>query len=59
MLNGDAIDIEAETKHLLRSHQVDVAIIDIGENGHIAFNVHAVADFDDPRLLKIVKLNEL
>ena len=61
LLEGDARDIEAETRRyedLLRSHPVDVACIGIGENGHIAFNDPAVADFDDPRLVKVVELDE-
>ncbi|MEI9897336.1 MAG: hypothetical protein WDN28_26615 [Chthoniobacter sp.] len=30
----------------------------IGENGHLAFNDPPVADFNDPRLIKIVELDE-
>jgi len=30
----------------------------IGENGHIAFNDPSVADFADPRALKVVELDE-
>ena len=61
LLAGDARDIEAETRRyedLLRAHPVDVACIGIGENGHIAFNDPAVADFNDPRLVKVVELDE-
>jgi len=61
LLAGDAPDIEAETKryqNLLHSHQVDVACIGIGENGHIAFNDPAAADFNDPNLVKVVELDE-
>uniref|UniRef100_UPI00321738C3 glucosamine-6-phosphate deaminase n=1 Tax=uncultured Draconibacterium sp. TaxID=1573823 RepID=UPI00321738C3 len=60
-LNGDASDIEAEVKRyeeLLLNHEIDVACIGIGENGHIAFNDPPVADFNDPRLVKVVKLDE-
>jgi len=61
LLAGDAADIEAETaryEELLRSNPVDIACIGIGENGHIAFNDPAVADFEDPLLVKIVELDE-
>jgi len=60
-LLGDAPDAEAETARyeaLLKAHPVHVACIGIGENGHIAFNDPAVADFDDPRLVKVVHLDE-
>lgn len=60
-LEGDARDIEAEVARyeaLLREHPVDVACIGIGENGHIAFNDPPVADFNDPKLVKVVELDE-
>lgn len=60
-LAGDAPDIDAETRRyeaLLQTHPVDVACIGIGENGHIAFNDPPVADFNDPRLVKVVDLDE-
>lgn len=60
-LAGDAADIEAETRRyeeLLRTHDMAVACIGIGENGHIAFNDPPVADFADPRLVKVVELDE-
>lgn len=60
-LNGDAPDTEAEVlryENLLKEHPVDVACIGIGENGHIAFNDPPVADFDDPKLVKVVELDE-
>ena len=60
-LNGDANDIEAEVNRyekLLNDHPIDVACIGIGENGHIAFNDPPVADFNDPKLVKVVELDE-
>jgi glucosamine-6-phosphate deaminase len=60
-LNGDAADPEAEVKRyedLLKSHPIDIACIGIGENGHIAFNDPPVADFNDPKLVKVVELDE-
>ena len=43
---------------LLKSVEIDLACIGIGENGHIAFNDPPVADFNDPRLVKVVELDE-
>lgn len=60
-LNGDSPDVEAEVlryENLLKEHPVDIACIGIGENGHIAFNDPPVADFNDPRLVKVVELDE-
>ena len=60
-IKGDADDIEAEIRRyekLLKDNPVDVACIGIGENGHIAFNDPAVADFNDPEYLKVVKMDE-
>lgn len=61
LLNGDSQDVEAELKRyesLLAASEIDAACIGIGENGHIAFNDPAVADFHDPRLVKLVDLDE-
>jgi len=58
-LAGDAPDPEAEAARyevLLRTHPLDVCCAGIGENGHLAFNDPPVADFDDPRDVKIVAL---
>ncbi|MCM4173117.1 glucosamine-6-phosphate deaminase [Arenibacter sp. TNZ] len=60
-LNGDVEDLENELKsyeEALKVHPIDIACIGIGENGHIAFNDPAVADFKDPRLVKLVELDE-
>ncbi len=42
---------------LLRSHPIDVCVLGIGENGHLAFNDPPVADFADPRDVKVVELD--
>ena len=58
-LSGDAPDPEQEAARyeaLLRAHPLDVCCAGIGENGHLAFNDPPVADFDDPRDVKIVAL---
>lgn len=60
-LFGDAPDSEAEVlryEKLLKEHPIDIACIGIGENGHIAFNDPPVADFNDPKLVKVVELDE-
>jgi len=60
-LEGDATDMErtvANYEELLRNHPIDVACIGIGENGHIAFNDPPVADFNDPKLVKVVELDD-
>jgi glucosamine-6-phosphate deaminase len=61
-LNGMAEDLEAECKRcagLLKDHPLDIACIGIGENGHLAFNDPAFADFRDPLLVKIVELDKV
>ncbi len=61
-INGDAKEIDHEVaryEELLKAVTVDVACIGIGENGHIAFNDPEVADFNDPKLVKIVQLDDI
>jgi glucosamine-6-phosphate deaminase len=43
---------------LLRAYPVDLCVLGIGENGHLAFNDPPFADFEDSRWVKIVKLDE-
>jgi glucosamine-6-phosphate deaminase len=60
-LGADAPDPEAEAARyeaLLRAHPLDLCCAGIGENGHLAFNDPPVADFDDPRDVKVVPLDE-
>ena len=62
LLQGDAKDIDAEIRRyegLLLEDTIDVCFLGIGENGHIAFNDPHVADFNDPRIAKIVSLDEI
>ena len=59
-LNGMAEDPEVECDRyaaLLKDHPLDIACIGIGENGHLAFNDPPVADFDDPKPVKVVELD--
>lgn len=60
-LNGDAPDLEKEMENYskaLEQHPIDIACIGIGENGHIAFNDPPVANFNDPKWVKLVSLDE-
>jgi len=43
--------------HLLAEEPIDLICLGIGENGHVAFNDPPVADFDDPKLVKVVELD--
>lgn len=59
-LDGKAPDREAECARyadLLERYPTDIVCMGIGENGHIAFNDPDVADFNDPKLVKIVSLD--
>jgi len=60
-LNGDAPDVAAECRRygaLLAAAPIDAGFVGIGENGHIAFNDPAVADFADPLPVKIAHLDD-
>ena len=59
-LNGKAQDLEAECRRyssLLVEAPIDVTCAGIGENGHLAFNDPAVADFCDVEAVKVVNLD--
>lgn len=61
LLNGNAEDVDAAMKEydaLLKANPLDICILGIGENGHIAFNDPSVADFKDPVGVKKVELEE-
>lgn len=42
---------------LLMRNPLDLCCLGIGENGHLAFNDPPVADFEDPALVKVVRLD--
>ena len=48
-----------EYEELLRAYPADLCVLGIGENGHLAFNDPPFADFEDPRWVKIVKLDDI
>ena len=58
----DAPDAEEECERyseLLKNNPTDIVVLGIGENGHIAFNDPPFADFNDKKLVKTVKLDEV
>ena len=60
-LEGDAMQPLAECARytgLLRAQPIDLCCLGIGENGHVAFNDPPVANFSDPHLVKLVKLDQ-
>lgn len=61
-LNGQCEDREAECKRyskLLEQYPTDIVCLGVGENGHVAFNDPPVADFKDPKLVKVVTLDSV
>ena len=48
-----------EYAELLKKYPIDLILLGIGENGHLAFNDPAVADFNDPKMVKIVELDDV
>ena len=60
LMNGqaDANEECARYTSLLRRYSPDLVCMGIGENGHIAFNDPAVANFADPDPVKVVILEE-
>ncbi len=57
MPEGDAEKECDRYEKLLCENPVDVVMLGIGENAHIAFNDPWVAKFDDPRKVKVVELD--
>jgi glucosamine-6-phosphate deaminase len=60
-IEGDAllpIDECERYAGLLSAQPIDLCCLGIGENGHLAFNDPPVANFDDSRKVKIVKLDD-
>ena len=61
-INPAATDADAECERytaLLKEYPTDIVVMGIGENGHIAFNDPPVADFNDPKTVKPVQLDEV
>ena len=61
LINGNAADAWEEAARydqLLRDYPLDVCLLGVGENGHIAFNDPPVADFEDRMYVKVVELEQ-
>jgi glucosamine-6-phosphate deaminase len=59
LINGEG-NIQEEIAHLnniISQHPIDVALVGIGENGHLAFN-DPPADFDNENAYHVVNLDE-
>jgi glucosamine-6-phosphate deaminase len=52
------LNICQDYENALRANPIDLCCLGIGNNGHLAFNDPAVADFDDPHWVKLVRLDE-
>jgi glucosamine-6-phosphate deaminase len=60
-LEGDAahpVDECERYADLLRAQPIDLCCLGVGENGHLAFNEPGAADFNDKRLVNIVRLDD-
>jgi len=62
LMDGGAPDATLECARygaLIADGGLDIALIGIGENGHLAFNDPHVADFDDPFTVKPVEIDDM
>ena len=60
-ITGDGLlplEICQDYEKRLKERPIDLCCLGIGNNGHLAFNDPAVAHFDDPRWVKLVRLDE-
>lgn len=60
-MDGSTESAEEECERyakLIEDNPVDIVILGIGENGHLAFNDPHVADFNDPLEVKVVDLDQ-
>jgi len=61
-IEGDTLEPMAECDRytkLLQTQPIDLCCLGVGENGHLAFNDPAVANFQDPYSVKLVKLDDV
>ena len=59
---GDALEPIVECDRytkLLEAQPIDLCLLGVGENGHLAFNDPAVANFKDTAKIKLVKLDQI
>jgi glucosamine-6-phosphate deaminase len=60
-LEGEGPDLEAECRRygeLLTGAPIDLTLVGIGENGHIAFNEPGQSDFADSAMVKRIRVDE-
>lgn len=60
-MNGTAQDLDAVCRDYMKAMRLadpQLCLMGIGENGHIAFNDPAEADFNDPLPMKVVELDQ-
>jgi glucosamine-6-phosphate deaminase len=60
-IQGEALEPLQECDRytqLLKSTPIDLVLLGIGQNGHIAFNDPSVANFQDPYTMKLVRLDK-
>lgn len=60
-IRGDTGDPQAvcdEYEKLLKEYPADICCMGIGENGHLAFNEPHDADFEDPKRVRLITLDE-
>lgn len=58
-IQGDALQPLAECdrySQLLQQQKIDLCMLGIGDSGHLAFNEPSVTDFNDPQVIKLVRL---
>ena len=61
-IQGDVLEPLQECERyskLLTAQDIDLCMLGIGENGHLAFNEPTVANFKDPLKVKLVKLDSV
>lgn len=61
-IHGDAADVAVECARYeaaLRSAPIDLVLMGIGENGHLAFNEPFVSDFEDPSWVREIRLDDV
>ena len=58
-ISDDAEETKATYSALLEKYPPDLILLGVGENGHLAFNDPAVADFEDPERIKVVDLDDV
>jgi glucosamine-6-phosphate deaminase len=63
LIPGEQVERPLKTcldyEDVLRANPTDIVCAGIGENGHLAFNDPPVADFRDPVMVKVVRLDAL